>query len=156
MSATARLKPTGQWLNREEQAARLGVSIDTIAQYVRRYGPTHPNPYPTHVDGKHKQFGKSTAVLDSALDAWDDARTGPAGRPRLRPPELTVPQWRALGDVAAGRDVAPRLLVPLAEKGLAQAKGKRWHLTSAGRRLLDAHPVAASVDKRHHQGEEQS
>jgi hypothetical protein len=130
------------WLNREEQAALLGVGADTITQYVRRYGPDHPNPYPTHIDnpGTRKQFGRSTAVRQSALTAWNDRRTGSKGRPRLRPETLTPAQHTALARSAAGDEMAPRHAIALLNAGMIEHDGTRFVLTRAGRDTITAYP----------------
>ena len=121
---------TGQWLNRAEQAARLGVGEATIAQYVQRYGPDHANPYPVHIDGQHKTFGRSTAVLDTALDAWQARRDGPN---LSRPAGLTAAQRRAVEQLAAGERPTAGVLVALVEQGLAcWDPTAGWGLTSTG------------------------
>jgi transposase len=136
-----------RWLNREEQAAHLGVGVDTIAQYVRRYGPTNPNPFPTHVDGQHKRFGRSIAVLESALTAWNERRVGPQGRPRTRPPGITPAQHRALADIAASRTTNPRLTIALLAAGMLQGGAGRVTLNRKGRAVLAEYPVSTNQDE---------
>jgi hypothetical protein len=130
-----------RWLNVAEQAEVLGVKPAVIPQYVQRYGPDHPNPYPTHVDGQHKRFGRSTAVSETALRAWDARRPGTShGQPRKRPPGVTVAQWRAIAAVHAGKQTLPRHLVTLTGKGLVRSAGGGFVLTKAGERLLEDYP----------------
>lgn len=125
-----------QWLNRAEQAALLGVGTATIAQYVRRHGPSSPNPYPVWVEGQHKTFGKSVAVQRSALIEWDKRRPGANGRPRLHPP-ITGAQHRALAAIAAGHAPVSRTTRHLSDRGLVTVTAR---LTPAGRELLAAWP----------------
>jgi transposase len=134
------------WLDREEQAERLGVGVNTITQYVRRYGPAHPNPYPTHSDDPTiaKRFGRSTAVRAAALTAWNDKRGGSHGRPRIHPAGLTAPQHRALAAIDAGQRPSPRTTLALITTGHATAGPEGIRLTKAGRDVLTAYPATRS------------
>jgi hypothetical protein len=131
-----------RWLTVAEQANLLGIKPGSIPQYVQRYGPDHPNPYPAHVEGQHKRFGRSTAVSETALRAWNARRPGVSpGRPRIIPPSLSAALHQALRQIDRGEAPAPRHVVALAEHGLVRTTHGRFILTSAGRAILDAYPV---------------
>jgi hypothetical protein len=142
--------PADQWLTRAEQADHLNVTVETIGQYVQRYGPTHGNPYPVHMEGQHRRFGRSTAVSARALDAWQARRTGRTGRPRTCPPGLTVPQWRALIGIADGKPApAPRLIVALIAAGYItrdRSTPSGYRPTRPARILLAAYPATENGD----------
>lgn len=132
------------WLDREEQAALLGVSVHTIAQYVTRYGPDHPNPYPTNVVDPNttKRFGRTIAIRASALNRWNARRPGSQGRPRVRPEGLSPAQHRGLAAIARGRQpLSPRVTLRLIELGHAEYSAGGLHLTPTGRTALTNYPI---------------
>lgn len=95
-----------EWLNREEQAARMGVTVLTRDQYVQRHKPPHPNPYPVWVEGQHKRFGRSRAVADWALEEWIARQTElrqPAALRHIPAEELLAAVTEAGGLTAAAR-----------------------------------------------------
>lgn len=131
----------GPWLDRAEQAERLGVTVGTISGYVIRYGPDHAHPYPVHVAGEHKRFGRSTAVTAAALDRWNSSRMRPRGRPRKTPPGLTPAAHAALAGLARGLMIrSGRIVNVLVVSGLAERSRGRVGLTASGREMLVMYP----------------
>lgn len=137
--------PDDPWLNYDQQAARLGVARDTVNQYVQRYGPGHANPYPVHVPGQHRKFGRSTAVLASALDAWNARR--PRGTRGATPPGMTRTEHQGLAGIPDGVIPAPPVVAAMLRGGLAVVTEQAGlELTEAGRRVLADYPTTRTAD----------
>lgn len=134
-----------EWLTPRDEAERLGVTPDVASQYRRRYRPGNTdNVHPVWVDGQHTTIGRIRVTSAAAFLAWNARRTGPHGRPRLRPPGLTKAGHETLAAIHHGLDRQhhPAVLGTLISSNLLQhTTTSGYTLTAAGRRVLDQYPI---------------
>jgi hypothetical protein len=138
-------------LDRDAQAALLGVDPTSITKFAQMYKPGGrfpDHPYPTNVPGQHVVAGRSKLVARSILETWAKNRPGKTGRPRMYPPDLTVPQWRGLHAIAAGEAVRESVAGVLLVRGLVKKQGGALVPTVDGRKVIDEYPLPDEGDDR--------